>query len=237
MSMHEARVSVVIPAHNAERYLAEAIGSVLGQTVGRMDIVVVDDGSADATCAVAAEFAGRGGVVCVPMPERRGTAAARNRGIAAASGEYLAFLDADDLWLPERTAVLGSALLRARGPAIALGHVEQFLCPTLTPEKRASLRPPPPPGPAYLAGGILMRRADFAAVGPFDEGLTLGEFIDWFGRARRAGLAEIVVPDIVLRRRVHGDNTSLRQRAAAADYLEVVRRELARKRTDGAMKP
>jgi len=228
-AMREASVSVVIPARNAERYLGAALQTVLAQTAGRMEIIVVDDASTDGTGAAAAALAGNG-VTCLALPEKRGAAGARNLGVRAASGEYLAFLDADDLWLPERTAVLGRALASQGGRAIALGHVEQFISPEIAPERRRTLAAPPPPMPAYVAGGILMRRADFLAVGAFDETLTLGEFIDWFGRARRAGLAEIVVPDIVLRRRIHGDNTSLRQRAAAGDYLEVARRALARKR-------
>lgn len=225
--MNEARVSVVIPARNAERYLGAALQSVLAQTAGRIEIIVVDDASTDGTAAAA--FAGHG-VTCPALPEKRGVAGARNFGVGAAAGDYLAFLDADDLWLPERTAVLLSALASQVGRAIALGHVEQFISPELGPERRRASAAPPPPSPAYLAGGILLRRADFLAVGAFDETLTLGEFVDWFGRARRAGLAEIVVPDIVLRRRIHGDNTTLRERAAAGDYLQVVRRELARKR-------
>jgi glycosyltransferase involved in cell wall biosynthesis len=232
MNAFDARVSVVIPAYNAERFLAEALQSALAQTTGRIEIVVVDDGSTDGTHALAESFAGRG-VVCRTRPDRHGAGAARNLGAAAATGEYLAFLDADDLWPPGRTAALGRALLDQGERAIAIGQVEQFICPTLTPEQRARLRPPPPPGPGYVAGGAMMRRADFLAVGPFDETLRLGEFVDWFGRARSAGLAEIVVPEVVLRRRLHGDNTTLRERAAAADYLEVVRRELARKRGAG----
>lgn len=228
-AIENAGVSVVVPAYNAERYLAEALRSILAQTAGRMEIIVVDDGSTDGTRAAAAHFAAQG-VKCLPAPVRRGIGAARNFGIAAASGDYLAFLDADDLWPRDRTAVLGRALTAQGGRCIALGQAEQFICPMLSAEQRARLRLPPAPAAGYLAGGILLRRADFLQVGLFDEALTLGEFIDWFGRARGAGLAEIVVPDIVLRRRIHGDNQTLRHRASASDYLEVVRRELARKR-------
>jgi GT2 family glycosyltransferase len=107
---------------------------------------------------------------------------------------------------------------------------EQFICPMLSAEQKARLRAPPPPTPSYIAGGVLFRRADFDRVGPFDENLVFGEFVDWFGRARNAGIAEVQVPEIVLRRRLHGDNMTVRQRASATDYLKVVRRELARKR-------
>ncbi|MCW5771647.1 MAG: glycosyltransferase, partial [Rhodospirillaceae bacterium] len=79
----DMRISVVIPAYNAERYLGAAIDSILAQTVGRMEIVVVDDGSTDGTRAVAESFADRG-VVVKPVPARRGIGAARNLGVTMA---------------------------------------------------------------------------------------------------------------------------------------------------------
>ena len=95
------RISVIIPAYNAGRYLAEAIQSVLAQTLSVHEIIVADDGSADNTAAVALSF---------PAPVRyhlnphEGTAAARNQGVRVAQGEWLAFLDADDLWQPDKLA-------------------------------------------------------------------------------------------------------------------------------------
>lgn len=222
-------LGVVVPAYNAERYLAEALETILAQSEVRVEVVVVDDCSTDGTRRLAESFADRG-VRCLGSPARRGVGAARNLGIAAVTGEFLAFLDADDLWPAGRTGILVAALRSHGGPCIAIGMAEQFICPTLSPAQQARLRAPPPPVPAYMAGGVLMRRTDFDRVGPFDVSLTFGEFIDWFGRARKAGLAEVQVPDIVLRRRLHADNMTIRQRASATDYLEVIRRELARKK-------
>lgn len=92
-------VSVVIPAHNASRWLRETIGSVLAQTYRPLDIHVVDDGSQDDTAAVAASF---GPPVDVVRQPNAGAAAARNAGIARSRGEYVALLDADDLWAPSK---------------------------------------------------------------------------------------------------------------------------------------
>jgi glycosyltransferase involved in cell wall biosynthesis len=94
-------VSVVIPAYNAERFIAEAIQSVLDQTYEVTEIIVVDDGSADNTSEVAAGYA-RTRVIKQP---NGGPGAARNTGINAASGEWIAFLDSDDLWLPRKTEI------------------------------------------------------------------------------------------------------------------------------------
>src|SRR3954452_15003770 len=92
-------VSAIIPAHNAERFLAAAIDSVLAQTYQPIECIVVDDGSTDGTPAVARSYGDR--IRLIPQ-EQRGVSAARNRGAAEARGELLAFLDADDRWLPER---------------------------------------------------------------------------------------------------------------------------------------
>ncbi len=92
-------VSVVIPAYNSERYVADAIKSVLAQTYRPTEVLVVDDGSSDGTSAVVQAF---GGIVRYLHQSNRGEPAARNLGLRHAQGEYVAFLDADDLWLPEK---------------------------------------------------------------------------------------------------------------------------------------
>lgn len=99
--MHgEAPVSVVIPAHDAARTLADAVASAQAQQPPPREVIVVDDGSRDGTPAVAAAFPG----VHLIRQRNQGPAAARNRGVAVASGEWVAFLDADDVWRPERLA-------------------------------------------------------------------------------------------------------------------------------------
>ncbi|HEY3834554.1 MAG TPA: glycosyltransferase [Acidimicrobiia bacterium] len=93
--------TIVIPAHNAERYLGAALDSALAQTYAPREVVVVDDGSTDGTADVIARYAGDGRVLAI-RTDNCGPAAARNRGAAASSGEFLAFLDADDMWKPTR---------------------------------------------------------------------------------------------------------------------------------------
>jgi len=93
-------VSAVVPAYNAERYIAEAIDSALAQTYEPMEVIVVDDGSTDSTARKVAGYAGK---VRYVHQENAGCGPARNTGVAEAGGEFIAFLDADDLWLPEKT--------------------------------------------------------------------------------------------------------------------------------------
>ena len=92
-------ISVIIPTHNCAAYLPEALDSVLSQTYPNIEILVIDDGSTDNTAAIMAAYAEDSVYI---RQERLGPSCARNRGIAKATGTYLAFLDADDIWLPSK---------------------------------------------------------------------------------------------------------------------------------------
>ena len=114
------RVSVVIPVYNGEAFLADAIESVLGQTLPVSEIVVVDDGSSDQTVAIAEQYASKG-VRCIQQ-RNQGPSAARNTGIAATAGELIAFLDCDDIWLPQKTALQVEFLAAFPNCGLVAGH-------------------------------------------------------------------------------------------------------------------
>jgi glycosyltransferase involved in cell wall biosynthesis len=223
------QLSVVIPAFNAASHLDEAIASVVAEVEGRAEIIVVDDGSSDDTAAIA-DAHGDSGVSCIRRHRQGGAGAARNQGVAAARGRYLAFLDADDRWTTGRLRALEAALHAADAARIAFGHMRQFLCPRMDSQARRRLHCPAQPMPGYCAGAMLMHREDFQRVGPFEEDLKVGEFIGWFARARDLGLATVMIEDVVLERRIHGANQTIRHRADQADYLHAVKRALDRRR-------
>jgi glycosyltransferase involved in cell wall biosynthesis len=108
-------VSVVIPAYNAAGYIGAAVDSVLNQTFDQLEVIVVDDGSTDDTAAVVADMSDR--VRCLRQPNS-GVSAARNKGIGESRGRYVAFLDADDVWLPEKLTKQLDALAAAPGSAL-----------------------------------------------------------------------------------------------------------------------
>jgi glycosyltransferase involved in cell wall biosynthesis len=99
-------VSVVIPCYNGERFVTDAIESVLDQTRGPVEIIVVDDGSSDGSVALVERYAAAGQVVYIRHDTNKGIAAARNTGVRVARGRYIGFLDQDDLWCKEKTARL-----------------------------------------------------------------------------------------------------------------------------------
>ncbi len=97
--MKRANVSVVIPTYNAASWIAETLESVLAQTVQPAEIIVVDDGSTDDTAVVLDPYQNRIRHIC---QDNAGVSAARNRAIEAANGEFIAFLDSDDIWHPQK---------------------------------------------------------------------------------------------------------------------------------------
>jgi len=223
-------VSVVIPVYNGERYLGEAVESVLAQTYDDFEIIVVDDGSTDGTVSVAEGFGDR---VTIVSQERGGAGAARNRGCALARGRFLAFLDADDLWLPNKLEVQRLAFERDAGLDVVFGLLEQFRSPGLPPDPALDTSMMDKPFAGYLPSAVMIRTEAFARVGDFVEDMRVGEFIDWYMRAEEQGLRMHLVRVVVTRRRIHSSNVGIRERDAKIDYLKILKSALDRRRSEG----
>jgi len=216
-------VSVIIPVYNGEKYLAEAIESVLAQTLPPLEIIVVDDGSTDASADIARGF---GDPVRVESQPHGGIAPARNRGVALARGELIAFLDADDVWGVDKLAVQVAELEINVDAKMVFGLVEQFV----SPEVSIRVRFPDHPIPGIFAGALLIRRVDFYRVGEFAAEWKVGEFIDWYARAVELGLRSVVLPQVVLRRRIHRANQTALDPGMKSDYPRLIKNALDRRR-------
>jgi len=227
----EPSVSVVIPAYNAAAYLPAALASVFEQRGAELDVLVIDDGSTDATVEVARRHAPR---VRVLGQAHRGIGAARNAGVAAAVGQFVAYLDADDLWPEGRLKVLLDSLDAAPSAGLAAGRLRCFVSPELGAQERRRIQVPRGElSGAGMAGASLIRRSAIDRVGPFDERLRVGEMVDWYLRARDAGIEQVLIERVVLLRRIHATNQGRRHADARADYLRTVRAALARRKGDG----
>jgi glycosyltransferase involved in cell wall biosynthesis len=179
---YEPLVSVVIAAYNQGPFLARAIDSALAQTYPRVEIIIVNDGSTDpSTRETVARYAGR---VHYVEQQHAGVAVARNTGVAAAAGELIAWLDHDDVWLPQRLRV-GVNALRAH-PDVALFHANYYHIDATG--QRVSVTHLPAgewqPLPSLLLDTpispctTLLRRSLFTELGPLDPGLSHAE--DWY---------------------------------------------------------
>ena len=197
------RVSAIIAAYNAEAYIAEAIESVLGQTVPPFELIVVDDGSTDGTRGVVGRFGDR---IIALSQANSGQAAAVNKGVAMARGELIGFCDADDLWTAHKLSMQLALLARDGDIEAAFGKVQQFVSPDVPEAQRARLQPAVEIMPGELKQCMLVRRAALDRIGPFDESLPATFFIAWLGRAKQNGLKIAHVDEIVVRRRLHLGN-------------------------------
>jgi glycosyltransferase involved in cell wall biosynthesis len=220
-------ISVLIPVYNGARYLSECIASVCAQTRPAQAIILVDDGSEDETPRVAAEWGAR---IRYHRFPHGGLPRARNRGLGLVETDVVAFVDCDDIWLPEKLERQMAALRGQDGPAMVFGHVEQFVSGDLTPAEAARIRLRMKPLPGQFPSTFLARKADCDRVGAFDESVRIGEFIEWCSRASDAGLATIMVPDVVCRRRLHRDNMGRGGAATHGDYVHMLKKVLDRRR-------
>ncbi len=180
---NETRVSAVITAYNSEAYIAEAIHSVLKQSRAVDEIVVVDDGSTDHTRQVVAEFADQG--IKFIQQENKGAGGARNRGIRETSGEFIAFLDADDVWLEDKTLLQLDYLARHPKAGLVSGfahwwnvakdkvHISGSATRNMNVLRREILVHNVLGNPSM----VMVRRSALADVGTFDEKIRWGQ--DW----------------------------------------------------------
>ena len=220
-------ISVIIPAHDAACTLGETLASVRAQQRQPDEVVVVDDGSGDGTATIAAAA----GVAVVRQPQR-GVAAAMNAGLRATQSELVAFLDADDLWAPDGLAEQERRLLEQDDLAGTVARFSEFACPSLAADVAARFAPRLNE-PAWLAGGMLLRRWAFDRAGLLDESLRVGAWVEWVDRARHAGCTFAAVDAVLLRRRLRPGTLS-QAASRNADLLAVARAALARRRPSSA---
>jgi glycosyltransferase involved in cell wall biosynthesis len=223
--------SVIVPVFNGERFLARALDSILAQLYEPLDLILVDDGSTDATPAIAKRY---GGQLRYLRQTNAGPAAARNAGIAAARGELLAFLDSDDVWLPGKLPRQVERFATRPELDYSITFFQNCWEPELADQAayyRGRRYAEPLPG--YGFSTLVARRELFASVGLLnpDDFPLLGEDADWFLRVREAGAIGELLDEVLVRRRLHGRNLTIRHRRDLPnDLLRMVRLALDRRR-------
>jgi glycosyltransferase involved in cell wall biosynthesis len=226
MTTDEYAYTAIIPAYNAARTLRDAIESILAQTRPAARIIVVDDGSADDTTGIARALGAE-----VISQANQGTGAACNTGFAQVETPMVAYLDADDLWLPDKMERQFAAM--AADPALdgVFGHLRSF-------HHGEPVDPDGPVRAGWIRTSMIARTASSRRVGPLYDPPAggHGEMIDWISRARSLSLRFAMLDAIVgLRRIIPGSRTYDRSENERG-YLNVARRALERRRAAQTMK-
>jgi len=224
--MKQPLVSIVIPLYNGENYILEALESARGQDYPHTEIIVVDDGSTDGSPTLMSEQPG----VEYVRQENGGNAAARNAGIARAQGDLIALLDQDDIWLPHKLSHQVAALQENPSSGFAICHAVLKLQEGIELPSAYSQEMAEGPFPAYLPSAMMIRRKALSQVGGFDTSYSMGNDSDWFFRARDAGVACVIVPEVLFEIRVHADNQGHDVRTMRSDMMKVLRASTKRKR-------
>lgn len=225
--MPDPLITVILPTYNGAEFLPDALASVHAQNYAPLEILIVDDGSTDNAAEIARGFEG---VTFIPQPHRGRPAFGRNTGVRLARGEFIAFLDQDDVWAEGALAAQLAAFRVLPELQVVVGRTQ--------PVTR-SLAPEGLPLPQPFLSAALFRRAVFARVGMFDETLAyFGDDTDWFARAAERGVLPERLDRVTLLWRMHEGNASrrgLRDHAEGKDrpLIEVVRKALERKRARG----
>ena len=224
-------VSCVIPVFNGERFLEEAVASVTGQTYQNIEIIVVDDASADNTAGVARRLSEE--IQYYRLQTELGPPGTRNFGASKANGEFLAFLDGDDVWLPEKIEKQLTHFENKGSLDVSVTQIQNFWMPELDDEYQR-LRQHPRAGAVagYISGTMLVHMNYFHYIGPFDTNLFFGDAAEWFLRAQRKGAVVEMLPEVLVRHRLHSSNLT-RRRAddSKLEFIRIARSNLEAKKT------
>jgi glycosyltransferase involved in cell wall biosynthesis len=222
------RISAILTVYNTERYVSEALDSMLAQTSPPDEIIVVDDGSTDGTSGALSGYATQ---IKLIRQQNHGPAHALNVAIAASCGEVLAFLDADDVWLPQKLQLQRAALGADEELEAIFSAIRQFVSPDLDSETTRGYVVPTDAQPGIGKSTMLIRRQAFDRVGSFDQQHTASDFFGWYARANALKLRVQVLPDVLAMRRHHPGNLGRRERSHRdAELLHILKATLDIKR-------
>ena len=210
--MPDPLVSVIIGVRDGEKYLDEALNSIADQCLSDLEVIVVDDGSKDASVAIAARHPVSPRILSqAPL----GVGAALNTGIRAARGRYLAFIDCDDFWPKGRLDLMIGVIERDASLDGVLGQAVN------TDEHLIAIGLPQP---ARVIGAWIIKRTSGLKIGEFRTDVAHAAIMDWSSRANHEGLKFKSLNEVVLLRRIHGANLGIRDRSRArVDLLRVIR--------------
>lgn len=226
-------VSVIIPVFNREKYLAAALDSVFAQTYRPIEVIVVDDGSIDNSAAIAQAYS----EVQYFYQSNQGVSVARNTGIAAAKGEFIAFLDSDDRWYPNKLSIQINEMLTHPDLGITATQFLNYLEPETEPPSWFNPNTELGERSLIIPSTFVVRQSVFQQIGTFSPAYLAAEDTEWIFRAKDNKIAMKTISEVLAQRRLHGQNLSWETESGySARLMRILKDSIARK-TQRLVKP
>jgi len=219
-------VSVIMIVQNGERFIRQALESIFTQTYYPTEVIIVHGNSQDKTLEILHEYDN----LRIIQQTGSGVSQAYNMGIKSATGDFVAFLSYDDLWVPEKLSIQMSYMLENPWVLFTNAHARYFL------EDENQI----PEGfrkewlvgthPARIMETLVARKEVFELVGHLNENLHTADDVDWYSRASDKKVASFMLPQVLLRKRIHGENTSMQIEKNNQNLLTALRASVNRKK-------
>lgn len=218
-------ISVIIPVFNGARYIAAALDSVFNQNYNNIEVIVVNDGSTDNSENIIKSYDIR-----YLKQENLGVAVARNNGIKLSKGEFLAFLDQDDVWQPDKLSLQYNQFLDQKNLGYVLSHQilhleNDFAKPNWLKSEQLNQ-----PIIGYLPSTLMIKTEIFKKIGYFNEKFDVGSDSEWFFRAKDLSIESKIMPEVLVHRLIHSNNQSHSVGDSHIELLRIVKQALERKR-------
>jgi glycosyltransferase involved in cell wall biosynthesis len=220
-------VSVVVPVHNSERYLEDALQSIFNQDYQPIEVIAVDDGSTDSSAKIAKSFKNLQYIYQI----NQGPSAARNTGIKTSQGEFIAFLDSDDMWMPDKLSLQISYLLSHTGVGFVVAHRRMFIEKGVKKPLWYKENIFQEDSVCFSASAMVAWSNTFQEVGLYNPSYRFGENAEWLTRAKDAGVRYEILPETLLISRVHDKNLTHQLDEMRPNILRALKASIDRKRS------
>lgn len=222
-------ISAIVPVYNGETYLEEALDSIIHQSHAPDELILIDDGSTDNTKSIAKKYIRKYDLKYY-YQSNTGLPSSRNEGIAESNSEYIAFLDADDIWTKDKLRLQHEAFLSNPNLEMVSGKVIQFLSPELGTNEENSIKFTAEPMHFKSPSVSLIKRNLFQSVGLYNRKWKIGADMDWYMRSVEMGVSHEQIPEVVLRRRIHSKNEGILKGKHFNQRFHILKEALDRRR-------
>ena len=219
-------VSIIIPVYNGGQYLAKTLESIVSQDYHPFETIVVDDGSTDNSANVAQAYKN----VRYIYQDNQGVPIARNTGIDAALGEFVAFSDQDDLWTANKLKLQAEYLIEHPDIDYVISKKRLFLEPGVERPSWLKKELLENDQLAYTPSALVARKSAFEKIGQFDTNFQTASDVEWFFRAKDAKIPMAIIPEVLVIKRIHAENQSYHVNALHKEYLKLVRASIHKQR-------